>query len=246
MEEIRNRLDQAAKVLPSNRLAEYQQNLSKILTPDAQKPEGNKAIHEHLAKAFETAASHQVTNLLRHAGLSEPLSYQSLLTTIAKALGYSARPTSTVATLEDEIVGRYMEILWDKANPSQKHDLKKILLEALSQSETPTAKQLKDLLQKTKEPLNALFKNNKFTSNLSLYISATTAMEITTSALGSILSLTRAKSLALALTPFVKPLGLLAAGALATYHLGQPDYEKKVLPAIMVLAALRAETGFFT
>ena len=126
MDDLEKRLTEAHRHLSQKKLKMYVDTLAGILkcTDDIKKARKYEAKFSILIEEFESSAGHTVTNLLRTVSLVDQLSYLDVLRDVADELGYEPRPSSTIVSLEEEIVERFLENLWGSLSDKQKSKMK--------------------------------------------------------------------------------------------------------------------------
>lgn len=242
MKELRERLDQAYGTLSKKKINEYVNSFSQILKCEKKVKAKRKYVNkfEIIVEEFESTSGHTVTNLLRTVNLASQLSYFDVLKNVADALGYKAMKSSTTQRLEEEIVERFLEKLWGKLNDDQRGKVKNIILDTLKNQNSNNVDN--DLIKKITQsgaPFAAIFAGNS--AGFALYIAASSGLHALASAIGITLSFGTYTALTSGLSVLLGPLGVVAAGVFATYKVGQPSYERKLIPSIMLLTALRGE-----
>ena len=242
MEAFSMRLQEAYDHLPRSRLKHYTLSLSEILKcqKEITSVRGYKDKFKILTEEFESAAGHSVVNLLRKTKLINQLSYLDILKDVAEEMGYKARVSSTAENLEEEIVGRFLEKIWGELDDSQKENMRQVLIDTVKSQQLDKVDQ--DLIAKLAQsgtPFVAILAGNS--AGFALYLSAVSGLYSVSSAIGLSLSFGTYTALTSGLSTMLGPLGLVAASAFATYRLGQPSYERKLIPCIMLLVALRGE-----
>lgn len=241
MEDIRNRLELAYEALSRETLKQYLTSIAEILNvkSDVQECRIYADKFDLIIEEFESASGHTVANVLRSVGMVDQLMYIDVLKDVAEGLGYKALKSSTIETLENEIVQRFLEKLWGKLNDSQKSKIKEIVLDTLESQKTEASSDFIKKVAASGSPFATIMAGNS--AGFALYIAATSGLHAVASALGIPLSFGTYTALTSGLSVVLGPLGIVASGVFAAYKLGQPSYERKIIPTIMALTALRAE-----
>jgi uncharacterized protein YaaW (UPF0174 family) len=246
MDELIERFEEAKEFLGPKKSREYVENIAKILgVKKGIKGKRYAKAVDIVLEEFADSAGHTITNVFRVIGVLDELTYHDVLVDAAEQTesGGKNRHKKTVQKLEEGITRDYLDNLWDSLDHKDKERVRSAILEQMKIDRMDnTALYRKVATSAT--PLAAIMAGQA--AGFSLYLAAVSGLHAVASVLGISLGFGVYTTLTSGLSVVLGPLGIVAASVFATYQFGQPSYERKILPCILLFTALRGEIEMCT
>jgi len=161
----------------------------------------------------------------------DPESYHCILREICKRQKIKSGESSEME-LEESIVRHVLEAIWDKLTPEQRSQMNSVMLEISKQTGANTS--LKEIAS-----IPTLLAAGNL-GGFGVYVAASTTLAAIGSAVGVTFPFIAYTSLSSAISVALGPVGWIAGGLYVINKLSGPN-DKKLVPAIVYIAALRTE-----
>lgn len=186
---------------------------------------------------LRSVSGHSVINLLRTFGAIESLSYKDIIVDCCNNLKIAVGRKG-IKTLENEIAEKMLNSIWNKLNKKQKDDLIKKMKKEAEKRNISNSIAWGDIAKGTTPIATLLIMGN---AGFGVYIAAVTSLSAISSALGLSLGFGAYTSLTSGLSVALGPVGIIISGIWAAYMFGSPNYQKKVIPCILIFSMIRNE-----
>jgi len=185
---------------------------------------------------FHSASNHTFINMLATDDERRSFSYLTTLYRLADNLGikFSRNDKDTPAKVEKKIIQFQFEELWKKMDDKQKKDY----INNLKKSAQIPENVLGSLLTAAPGAAALLLLG---AGGLGPYIAATTALSAVSSAIGLTLSFGVYTGITRGISMLIGPVGWAITGALFAFQAGKPNYNKKILPVVLLISKMRSE-----
>jgi uncharacterized protein YaaW (UPF0174 family) len=237
MKVLSQRFENAQELLDKKDYENSMANVATILgiSHSWQSTQPSRAKMQIVTKEFASAAGHSAMNALRFIGVVDQLDYIDVLRDVAKQMKIPIGGKSVVQ-LENTIIRKFLSDFYKNLDPRAQ---KKLLDEIAKQIEGEGLNATEFLKKAAKAgPAVALMTGNL--AGFGIYLAATTALAGISNALGLGLSFAAYTGLSRFIGAALGPIGIILTSMYTVYAFGEPSYQKKIIPCILIFSSLRS------